>query len=35
MNGHQSETMFSQQNMGMAAQWLVDEAVRLFPKVFQ
>jgi len=27
--------MFSQQNMGMAARWLVDEAVRLFPKAFQ
>ena len=28
MNGHHSETMFSQQ-------WLVDEAARLFPKAFQ
>jgi hypothetical protein len=35
MNGHHSETMFSQQNMGMAGQWLVDEASRLFPKAFQ
>jgi hypothetical protein len=31
MNGHHSETMFSQQNMGMAGQWLVDE-VGLFLK---
>jgi hypothetical protein len=35
MNGHHTETMFSQQNMGMAGQWLVDEAARLFPKAFQ
>jgi hypothetical protein len=26
MNGHPSETMFSRENMGLAGQWLVDEA---------
>jgi hypothetical protein len=30
-----AETMFSQQNMGMAGQWLLDEAARLFPKAVQ
>jgi hypothetical protein len=35
MNGHHSETMFSRDRMGLAGQWLVDEAARLFPKAFQ
>ena len=35
MNGHRSETVFSEQNMRMGGQWLVDEAARLFPKAFQ
>jgi hypothetical protein len=35
MNGHHAETMFSRDNMGNAEQWLVDEAVRIFPKAFQ
>ena len=35
MNGHHSETMCSRDNMRKAGQWLVDEAVRHFPKAFQ
>jgi hypothetical protein len=35
MNGHHAETMFSREKMGNAAQWLVDEATRIFPKAFQ
>jgi hypothetical protein len=35
MNGHQAETMFSRDRMGLAGQWLVDEAARLYPKAFQ
>ena len=32
MNGRLAETTFSRHRMGEAAQWLVDEAARLYPK---
>ena len=35
MNGRLAETTFSRHRMGEAAQWLVDEAARLYPKAFQ
>jgi hypothetical protein len=35
VSGHHAETMFSRPHMGLAGQWLVDEAARLYPKAFQ
>ena len=35
VNGHHAETIFSRPHMGLAGQWLVDEAARLYPKAFQ
>jgi hypothetical protein len=35
INGHKVETTFSRQRMGEAAQWLLDEAARLYPGAFQ
>jgi hypothetical protein len=35
INGHKVETAFSRHRMGEAAQWLLDEAKRLFPEAFQ
>jgi hypothetical protein len=34
-NGHKVETTFSRHRMGEAAQWLFDEAARLYPGAFQ
>jgi hypothetical protein len=35
INGHKVETTFSRHRMGEAAQWLLDEAARLYPGAFQ
>jgi hypothetical protein len=35
MKGRLAETTFSRHQMGEAAQWLLDEAARLYPKAFQ
>jgi hypothetical protein len=35
VNGHHAEKTFGHRNMGEAAQWLVDEAARLYPMAFQ
>jgi hypothetical protein len=35
MNGHDVEAGFGIEDVGKAAQWLVDEATRLYPTAFQ
>ena len=35
MDGRKAQTIFSRDRMSLAAQWLVDEAARLYPRAFQ